>query len=142
MRRAAVAPVPRAVTDLQMRRAVVCAVIGWAYCGALIGVGRQFMIMDHTLVMHAMGAPLGFGVVSWLYHRWIRDSQPLTTAAVFLAVVVLLDVIVIALLVERSFAMFRSVLGTWLPFALIFVATYLVGLVTVRRSRANEGAPA
>ena len=26
-----------------------------------------------------------------------------------------------------SFAMFRSVLGTWLPFALIFASTYVVG---------------
>jgi hypothetical protein len=33
------------------------------------------------------------------------------------------------LLVERSFAMFRRVLGTWLPFALIFLSTSLTGVV-------------
>jgi hypothetical protein len=38
-------------------------------------------------------------------------------------------VFVVALLVEKSFDMFRSVLGTWLPFALIFLATWLTGIV-------------
>jgi hypothetical protein len=35
--------------------------------------------------------------------------------------------LVVAPLFERSFAMFASVLGTWIPFALIFLSTYLVG---------------
>jgi hypothetical protein len=28
---------------------------------------------------------------------------------------------------ERSYAMFRSVRGTWLPFGLIFLVTWIVG---------------
>jgi hypothetical protein len=50
----------------------------------------------------------------------------LATAAGFLAVVIM-DVFVVALLIQRKFTMFRSVLGTWLPFALIFASTYIVG---------------
>lgn len=40
-----------------------------------------------------------------------------------------LDVFVVALLVEKSFDMFRSVLGTWLSFALIFLPTWFTGIV-------------
>ena len=43
------------------------------------------------------------------------------------AVVILMDLFVVALFIERSFAMFGSFLGTRLPFALIFTATYLTG---------------
>ena len=44
-----------------------------------------------------------------------------------------MDFFVVALLINRSLDMFASLLGTWIPFALIFVATYLRG-VMVRRS--------
>jgi hypothetical protein len=54
------------------------------------------------------------------------------TAAVFVVIVFLLDVFLVALLVERSFAMFRSVLGTWLAFALIFLSAWLTGVVAAR----------
>jgi len=38
------------------------------------------------------------------------------------------------MVINHSFEMFRSVIGTWLPFALIFAATFAVGTV-LRRSR-------
>jgi hypothetical protein len=38
-----------------------------------------------------------------------------------------LDVLVVALLTERSFAMFASPSGTWLPLALIVAATWITG---------------
>ena len=31
----------------------------WAFCGALVGIGRQYMSMDATLIVHAIGAPIG-----------------------------------------------------------------------------------
>lgn len=40
------------------------ATIGWAYCGALIGVGRLFLPMHTTLIVHALGAPVGFAALS------------------------------------------------------------------------------
>jgi hypothetical protein len=49
------------------------------------------------------------------------------TAALFLALVVFMDFFVVALLIEKSFDMFLSPLGTWIPFALIFLSTYFVG---------------
>lgn len=41
-----------------------------------------------------------------------------------------MDVFVVALLIRRDFGMFRDMLGTWLPFTLIFVSTYVVGRLT------------
>lgn len=45
---------------------VAHAIAGWAYCGALIGVGRRLLPMPATLAIHAIGAPSGFALVSWL----------------------------------------------------------------------------
>jgi len=39
---------------------------------------------------------------------------------------------VVATFIEKSYAMFASILGTWIPFALIFGSTYLVGVYVVR----------
>ena len=106
--------------------------VGWAFCGALMGVGMAVTSMDRTLVIHAVGAPLGFAVVAWFYFRRFGFTSPLVTAALFLATVIVLDIVVVALLIEKSFAMFRSPLGTWIPFALIFLSTYLTGRLTSR----------
>ena len=101
----------------------------WAFCGALIGIGRQFFTMETTLIIHAIGAPIGAAVFSAIYFRGFGYAGPLVTALSFVGVSLALDVFVVALLIERSFEMFTSVLGVWIPQALIFTATYLTGLV-------------
>ncbi len=106
---------------------VTHGLIGWAYCGALIGVGRQFLPMHATLVVHAVGAPVGFALISLLYYRKFAFTSPLQTALAFLGIVVALDLFLVAPVFEKSYAMFTSVLGTWIPFALIFAATYFTG---------------
>ena len=45
------------------------AVVGWAFCGTLVGVGRRYLPMQTTLVLHAIGAPLGFALISYFYYR-------------------------------------------------------------------------
>jgi hypothetical protein len=105
------------------------ALIGWIYCGALIGIGRQFMSMQATLIMHAIGAPLGFILISLHYFKRFAFTSPLQTACMFLAIVIVMDVFVVAMLIEKSFAMFSSPLGTWLPLALIFSTTYIIGVI-------------
>jgi hypothetical protein len=106
------------------------AVVGWALCGATIGIGRKFTMLHNSLIAHAIAAPIIFAVVSASYFCWFGGTGPAATAAAFLAIVIFLDVFVVALLVEKSFDMFRSVLGTWLPFALIFLASWLTGWAT------------
>jgi hypothetical protein len=39
-----------------------------------------------------------------------------------------MDFFIVAMLINRNFEMFASLLGTWIPFALIFVSTFLTGL--------------
>ncbi len=53
----------------------------------------------------------------------------------YASVVILLDFFVVATFIERSYAMFATPPGTWIPFALIFAATYLAGLYATARSR-------
>lgn len=112
-----------------LKAAIVVAhgLAGWALCALMIGIGRQLFSMDTTLILHAIGAPLGFSLLSFHYHRRFNFTRPMATALLFLGIVVALDVFLVAMVFERSFAMFRSAVGTWLPFALIFAATYGAG---------------
>ena len=111
---------------------VVHALIGWAYCGLLVGIGRQVWSLDTALVVHAMGAPIGFALLSLVYFKRYAYTTPLQTALILLAVVVGLDALLVAPVFERSFAMFTSPLGTWIPFGLILASTYLTGRAVVR----------
>ena len=109
----------------------------WAFCAALIGIGRQFMNMDAALIVHAVGAPFGAAVVSWAYFRNFAYTTPLVTVAIFVGTALTLDVFVVALLIEKSFDMFRSLIGVWIPQALIFAATYLTGALAAPTSLAS-----
>lgn len=108
----------------------VHAWVGWALCGAVIWIGKAIATMETTLMVHAIAVPFIFAGVTWFYVKWFAYTSPFQTAGAFLAVVVFLDFFVVALLIERNLAMFRSVMGTWLPFALIFVSTYVTGLLS------------
>jgi len=110
-----------------MRRTLlllVFALVGWALCGATIGVGRQLLPMEQVLVVHAIAAPLIFGVLAYFHARHFASLRPLPTGVVCLGVVVLMDAGLVAPFLENSFAMFRSPIGTWIPFALIFVSVW------------------
>lgn len=108
-------------------------VVGWALCGAIIFIGRSFMDMQTTLIVHAIGAPIIFTLISMLYFSKFKYTSALWTAVAFLAIVVLLDVFLVALIIERSMEMFTSVLGTWIPWVLIFLSTYFTGLAYARK---------
>jgi len=118
------------------------AIAVWAFCAALIGVGRQLLVMEATLILHAIGSPVGAAFFAWLYFRNYRFTSPFVTAAIFVATALALDFFVVAMLIEKSFEMFKSVLGVWIPQALIFTATFLTGrLVQPRRlSPGKKGA--
>jgi multisubunit Na+/H+ antiporter MnhC subunit len=108
------------------------ALIGWACCAAIMGIGLQVTTQSTTLLLHAIAAPLIFGALSAFYFTRFHYTSPLQTALIFTGVVIVMDTVVVALLLLHSFAMFASVEGTWLPFALIFASTYLVGVVIDR----------
>ena len=82
-----------------------------------------------AIAIHAVAAPLIFGAIAVHYFGARGARDPLPTALAFTAIVALLDAGVVAALVLRSFAMFTSFAGMWLPFLLIFLATWMTGLV-------------
>jgi hypothetical protein len=109
------------------------ALVGWALCAATMGIGMAVTSLDKALIMHAILAPVFFAGVSLVFFSRFHFTTPLRTAAIFLTVVVAMDVVVVAMLINHSFAMFGSLLGTWLPFLLIFVSTYLTGTIVAKR---------
>jgi hypothetical protein len=113
---------------------LVHALIGWALCGAIIWIGMAVTSIENTLIIHAIGAPVVFWAITSIYLRAFNYTAPLQTAIVFVSVVVFMDFFVVALLIEKSFDMFASLLGTWIPWALIFASTYLTGLFVAKRA--------
>jgi hypothetical protein len=102
---------------------LVLAFVGWFLCGAIMWIGMAVTSMTNTLILHAIGALIIFALISLKFNY----TTPVQTAIIFVAFVVLMDFFVVALLIEKSFEMFASPLGTWIPFVLIFISTYLTG---------------
>jgi len=111
------------------------AFIVWALCGATIAIGRSFMSMELTLIIHAIVAPIFAALVSLDYYKKFSYTTPLQTAFIFLLFVIAMDVGLVAPVFEKSYEMFRSILGTWVPFVLIFLSTFITGL-TVKKKEA------
>jgi hypothetical protein len=107
---------------------LVFAFVGWALCAAVMGIGMEITSLDRILVIHAVAAPLIFILLSWIYFNFFNYASPLLTAIIFVSFVILMDILVIAILINKNFEMFKSLIGTWIPFILIFIATYLTGV--------------
>lgn len=105
------------------------AFVGWALCAATMGIGMAVVSLQTALIVHAIGAPIYFGAVSYVYFARFGYTRPLPTAVIFVAFVMLVDFLVVALLINKSLSMFESILGTWIPFALIFGSTFITGTI-------------
>ena len=112
---------------------VALGLLGWALCGAIMFIGMSVTSIEKTLIIHAIGAPVLFSLISLWYFRKFRFTSPLLTAALFLLIVMLMDFFLVALVINKSLEMFQSLMGTWIPFALIFLSTYLTGLITKKK---------
>jgi hypothetical protein len=124
-----------ATTTAQHERLVLFghAFVSWALCAAAMMIPMALVSEEFALVFHAIGAPIIAGIVSWNYYRRFGYTTPLQTATTFVGFVIVVDFFLVALVIERSFEMFASPLGTWIPFALIFGSTYLMGRWVERR---------
>jgi len=109
------------------------ALVGWVLCAAVMGIGMATLPLETTLILHAILAPIFFAVISWFYFRKFNYTCPLRTALIFIGFVIFMDFFLVALIINRSFDMFLSPLGTWLPFLLIFLATYVTGLLVTKK---------
>jgi hypothetical protein len=110
------------------------ALLAQMLCWAIMVLGQIVTSLENTLIAHAIGAPIIAIVVSWIYYKRFNYTTPLQTAIVFVSVVIAMDVFVVALLIEKSFEMFTSLIGTWIPISSIFLATYLTGVFTTKRA--------
>lgn len=117
---------------------LVHALFGWALCFATIGIGMAVTSLQTALIVHAIAAPIFFAGISLVYFRKFNFTTPLQTATIFISFVIAMDFFVVAMLIIRSFEMFTSLLGTWIPFALIFASTYLTGRLVTQGSRSQN----
>ena len=120
---------------------LIHAFVGWALCAATMGIGMATTSSNNALIIHAIGAPIFFFVVSFVYFKRFNYTSPLQTAIIFVVFVMVVDFFVVALLILKSLDMFASLLGTWIPFGLIFASTYLTGLYmagSLNRERAAQ----
>lgn len=106
------------------------AFVGWAVCGLTMGIGMRITSLNDALIIHAIVVPITFCLISLYYFRKLHYTSPLKTAVIFLSLIILMDIFIVALLIQKSFEMFTSILGTWVPFFLIFISTYLTGSYT------------
>ena len=111
------------------------AFVGWALCAAVMGVGMNVMSEQTTLILHAILAPVFFTLLSLLYFKRFNYTTPLITSLIFLGFIMGVDFFVVAIAILKSLEMFTSWLGTWLPFALIFISTYFTGLIVNKYGR-------
>lgn len=123
----------RTLTPKAVAVILVHALVGWALCGSIVAIGREIWTMETTLNVHAIEAPIIFGALSLIYFTYFSYTTPLQTAAIFMFTAIFMDLTVVATLIEKSYEMFTSLIGTWIPFALMFLSTYLVGSLIVKR---------
>ena len=109
------------------------ALVGWGLCGATIGIGRNLTSMENALIIHAIAAPAFFIIISMFYFKKVNQFSPLFLATFFLGFVVLMDIVIVATLIEKDYSMFKSIIGTWIPFLAIFLSTYITGKMTTKR---------
>ena len=111
------------------------AFVGWALCAATMGIGMATTSINNALIIHAIGATIFFMIISLIYFKKFNYTTPLRTATIFVSFVIIVDFFIVALLINKSLDMFASLLGTWIPFVLIFTSTYLTGLYTLKSSQ-------
>jgi hypothetical protein len=105
------------------------ALVLWSVCGATMAIGRKLCGLDTALRIHLVVAPVVAFLVSTVHRLLIPEFNPLLRAAGLTGIVIVLDAVVVAPFFERSYAMFGSAIGTWIPFALIFLAGWAAGIL-------------
>jgi uncharacterized integral membrane protein len=102
--------------------------------------GMALFSIDTALDVHAVAAPVIFAAISWLYWSKHRSTAPFTAAVVVTLTVVALDFFIVAIVINQSLDMFQSLVGTWIPFGLIFLSTYLTGRAIKTRADQAQSA--
>ncbi len=132
--------VPTEHPGRSLGRLLLHGLVGWAACAATMGALLAAVRPGAALWLHAVAAPVIFAFVARSYFRARGAREPLSTSVTFAAVVALLNLVVVAGALQHSLAMFTSVVGTWLPVALIFGVTWATGEVMAMTPLPKAGA--
>jgi hypothetical protein len=116
------------------------AFTGWGISGAILVIGWKITSLSSALIMHAILAPILYGIIAWGYFSRFAFTKPLPTALIFLGTVFLMDTGIMGLFVENGFTIFVRSWSTWIAFAMIFAVTYQVGITIIRRKKFVEPA--
>ncbi|MHA2118236.1 MAG: hypothetical protein ACW98J_04890 [Candidatus Thorarchaeota archaeon] len=103
------------------------SIIIYFVCFAVMGAAMATSPIDTALVVHAAVAPFVSATFSYIYYKKFNYTSPLVTAIVIMATVILLDFFLTATIILSDYSMFYSLIGTWIPFGLIFTSAFLVG---------------
>ena len=101
--------------------------VGWVFCGLVMFTGLTFTSELNAQIIHAIAVPLIFYFISSNYFKSYNFTKPFMTGFTFMILIIFLDFFFVALIIERSFEMFLSLLGTWVPFVLILITTTITG---------------
>jgi len=104
-------------------------VIAWGACGLVFGGARALWGMEIALWLHLGAAPLIAYTATLCLWNNPRHPRPVPAAALLIGTVFCLDLLLVAPFFERSFRMFESLLGTWLPMSLIAITSLLTGFL-------------
>jgi hypothetical protein len=106
---------------------IVCGLIVWAGCGGVYAMGREVWPGEMPEAVRLAVSPAIAAAVTVAHKILAPDFNALLRAAAFTLMVAVLDALVLAPLVDRSHALLRSALGSWLPLAAIFFASWAAG---------------
>lgn len=103
------------------------ALLLWAACGTVMAFGRRLWGLSTALRVHLVAATAMSFLLSAMHRLIAPEFGVVSRAAVLVGVAFMLDLLVVAPFFERSWDMFRSFIGTWAPFALMFAASLAAG---------------
>jgi len=108
-------------------RLVAHAAGGWALRAAVTGLLGALSLRGVAVGLQPVLVPLIFTFAAMHYFRASGARGSAATAFAFAGIAALLDLVVVAGVVEQSPAIFGSAVRTWIPYALIVVVTWAVG---------------
>ncbi len=123
---------------MNILRLLPYAFTGWILCGAIVVIGREATTIENALIMHLIGAPVIFSLLTKIYYERSGKLLCLYLAVFMLSFVIMMDFFVVSLIIEKIFDMFKSIIGTWLPFIFIFIAVFLTGKSEERKIMARH----
>ncbi len=125
-------------SEIAVGQALGWAVVGWIACGLTFAIARAMFGVSAAVAIHLLAAPFIGAAVTLLLWKHPRHPGVAGTAATLGGTAALLDAIVVAPFLERSFAMFASPAGTWIPLALIFAASAATAALLSRPARRRD----